>query len=125
MKLVMIFESRNKAGCVVVDHGNVLLIKKGNNWQLPKGRIRNRETLSQAAVRETAEETGIIPTLAKASPFPLGSVEFFLATGSGKLKPSKKEGISKCRWMPLRNALRKIIPEHAPVLKHFSDYMQK
>jgi 8-oxo-dGTP pyrophosphatase MutT (NUDIX family) len=83
MKLDMIHDSK-KAGCVVLDRGNVLLIKKDNNWQLPKGKSKGGESLPKAAIRETLEETGIKPSLAKAKPFTAKDAVFFLVTGSGK-----------------------------------------
>ena len=121
----MICESREKAGCVVVNHGNVLIIKKDGNWQLPKGRIKNKEPIGKTAIRETIEETGIIPSLVQTKPFYTTNVVFFLAVGSGKPSSSKQENISDCRWVIFENAVRIIVPKHAQVLEHFSDYMQK
>lgn len=48
------------AGCIVSDaQGNCLLIVRNNRYDLPKGRVEEGETLLQAAIRETFEETGI------------------------------------------------------------------
>lgn len=49
------------AGCIVEDDstGNLLLIRRNNRWDLPKGKVEDGETLLQAALRETLEETGI------------------------------------------------------------------
>ena len=48
------------AGCVVVDdEGNMLLIERNGRWDLPKGKVEAGETLLQAALRETEEETGV------------------------------------------------------------------
>ena len=48
------------AGCIVADpQGNLLLICRNNRWDLPKGKVEAGETLAQAALRETLEETGI------------------------------------------------------------------
>lgn len=46
---------------VVSESGEILLIRRTDNeyWALPGGRIEIGESLSQAAVRETREETGI------------------------------------------------------------------
>lgn len=46
---------------VVNDTGEILLIRRSDNgnWALPGGAIDLGESLSQAAVRETREETGI------------------------------------------------------------------
>ena len=48
------------AGCVVEDdEGNRLLIRRNGRWDLPKGKVEAGETLLQAALRETEEETGL------------------------------------------------------------------
>lgn len=46
---------------VVNDAGQILLIKRSDNdnWSLPGGAIELGESMSQAAMRETKEETGI------------------------------------------------------------------
>ena len=46
---------------VTNDRGQILLIRRSDNdnWALPGGAIDLGESLTQAAVRETAEETGI------------------------------------------------------------------
>lgn len=48
------------AGCIVSDEAdNMLLISRNGRWDLPKGKVEPGETLHQAALRETAEETGV------------------------------------------------------------------
>ena len=48
------------AGCIVTDdEGNMLLIRRNGRWDLPKGKVEAGETLLQAALRETLEETGV------------------------------------------------------------------
>jgi len=39
--------------------GSYLLIQRNNRWDLPKGKLEKGETPELAALRETAEETGI------------------------------------------------------------------
>jgi len=48
------------AGGVVVDAGRVLVLKRPshNEVRLPKGHIKSGETLREAALRETSEESG-------------------------------------------------------------------
>jgi diadenosine hexaphosphate hydrolase (ATP-forming) len=50
-----------KAGCVVVNENNQLLLVslKGENiWNFPKGHMEPGEVIEKAAIREVAEETG-------------------------------------------------------------------
>ncbi|HEY9757553.1 MAG TPA: NUDIX domain-containing protein [Oculatellaceae cyanobacterium] len=52
----------------------ILLVRelgKKNSWSLPKGKVKRSETVKQAALRETKEETAV--KLAKV--IPLGSVK--------------------------------------------------
>jgi ADP-ribose pyrophosphatase YjhB (NUDIX family) len=46
---------------VVNDAGQILLIRRSDNgnWALPGGAVEIGETLAQAAVRETREESGV------------------------------------------------------------------
>lgn len=51
-------------GAVVIDHGNVLLVRRGQEplkgqWSLPGGALELGETLQQGVVREVLEETGL------------------------------------------------------------------
>ena len=50
---------RAAGGIVVDDTGDMLLIRRNNRWDLPKGKVEVGETLLQAALREVQEETGI------------------------------------------------------------------
>lgn len=43
---------RNEDGCL-------LLMRRNERWDLPKGKVEMGETLAQAALRETEEETGL------------------------------------------------------------------
>ncbi len=51
-------------GAVVIDHGNVLLVRRGHEplkgqWSLPGGALELGETLQQGVLREVLEETGL------------------------------------------------------------------
>jgi 8-oxo-dGTP pyrophosphatase MutT (NUDIX family) len=68
------------AGGLVVRGASILLIstQAGRRWQLPKGHIEEGETPEDTAVREVAEETGIIGEVVA----PLGIIDFwFVADG--------------------------------------------
>ena len=52
------------AGSVAVDHGLLLLVKRGTDpgkglWSLPGGRVESGESVVAAVVREFKEETGL------------------------------------------------------------------
>lgn len=54
------------AGGIVRDgNGRLLLMRRYDRWDLPKGKVEPGETLAQAALRETEEETGITNVILK------------------------------------------------------------
>lgn len=78
------------AGGVVIDvHRGVArtaVIARRNRagrveWCLPKGHIENNETLEQTAVREVAEETGIIGRVLAS----LGTIEYWFSTSDRRV----------------------------------------
>ncbi|MHA1396644.1 MAG: bis(5'-nucleosyl)-tetraphosphatase [Candidatus Heimdallarchaeaceae archaeon] len=58
-------ETEHSAGIVIYNSGKYLLLNYGrsrvtnNRWGLTKGRIEENETVTEAALREAYEETGI------------------------------------------------------------------
>lgn len=64
-KGMMMTETRTDCvGVVCLKGESVLLIQRGTaprkgEWSIPGGRIENRETEAQAAIRELGEETGV------------------------------------------------------------------
>jgi ADP-ribose pyrophosphatase YjhB (NUDIX family) len=62
--LVYFVGPRLVAGCLVVERGRVLLLRRPfeperGRWTFPSGLVELTETPEQAAVRETLEETGL------------------------------------------------------------------
>ena len=107
------------AGGIVYKEENILLIKKNKKWDLPKGKIEKSSTKQQTAIQEIFEETGIpknkmiikwklAPTkyLKKINKeIIIKHTTWYLLQFHGSLKdpliPDIKEGISKCRWVPI------------------------
>jgi 8-oxo-dGTP pyrophosphatase MutT (NUDIX family) len=107
---------KQAAGVVLIDNGMVLLRKPsggfgGYEWTFSKGRPDPGETLQDAAIRETMEETGYECTLGTSlGVFPGTTTDttFFLAT------PGKKTGepsweTERIEWFAPEEARRAIM----------------
>jgi 8-oxo-dGTP pyrophosphatase MutT (NUDIX family) len=82
-------EETSAGGLVILGDGpeaQGVLIGKLNRrgrlvWSLPKGHIEDGETLEQTAVREAAEETGIIGEVLA----PLGVIDYWFVAGGRRI----------------------------------------
>lgn len=127
--------SPTSAGCVVVRRvgagWRLLVLRAWRNWDFPKGRIESGETPIAAALRETAEETGLTRL-----DFPWGEVcievgpygtrrkiaRYYLAAtdqASVRLPISPELGRPEhheWRWVNANEAARLLPPRLQPVL---------
>ena len=59
-KFLKLFPNIVAAGGKVINSKNeILFIYRNNKWDLPKGKAENNENISETAIREVKEETGI------------------------------------------------------------------
>jgi 8-oxo-dGTP pyrophosphatase MutT (NUDIX family) len=96
-----------------------LLIRDSyNNWGFPKGHLEGNESPAEAALRETAEETGLSHLVLQG---PIRVIDwhfrfrgrhihkychfFLLESPDGEPCPQVDEGITACQWRPLGEAL--------------------
>jgi 8-oxo-dGTP pyrophosphatase MutT (NUDIX family) len=96
-----------------------LLIRDSyNNWGFPKGHLEGDESPAQAALRETAEETGLGNLVLHG---PIRVIDwhfrfrgrhihkychfFLFESPEGDVCPQVDEGITACQWRPLGEAL--------------------
>jgi 8-oxo-dGTP pyrophosphatase MutT (NUDIX family) len=103
----------------------VMIRNRAGRWTLPKGHVEGDERPLDAAIRETAEETGITPSKAVAylgtivysfrDPRPgregktvRKRVHFFLFEGppDAAPRPQLEENIVEAAWVPFDEALR-------------------
>lgn len=106
---------RAAGGVVTAPDGTMLLILRNGRWDLPKGKVEAGETLLQAALRETQEETGIIvQSFSLSASQPLKTYHIFNLYGGWHLKqtswfpmtaekqpvtPQQEEGITAGEWV--------------------------
>jgi 8-oxo-dGTP pyrophosphatase MutT (NUDIX family) len=114
--------SETSAGGIVfrVENGQplVLLIRDSyRNWGFPKGHLERDELPEAAALRETAEETGLTDLAVRQ---PVDTIEwhfrfrgklihkvchfFLMETAQATTSPQQAEGITACRWFPFEEA---------------------
>jgi 8-oxo-dGTP pyrophosphatase MutT (NUDIX family) len=96
-----------------------LLIRDSyNNWGFPKGHLEGDESPAEAAMRETAEETGLNHLVLQG---PIRVIDwhfrfrghhihkychfFLFESPEGDASPQVDEGITACQWRPLSEAL--------------------
>ena len=112
------FPEIKAAGGKVINHNSeILFIYRNKKWDLPKGKSEKNESISQTALREVIEETGI-KNLSIVKPLEktyhifksrnnhyLKSTYWFemYSDYKGKFKPQKNEGISRVEWIGVEN----------------------
>jgi 8-oxo-dGTP pyrophosphatase MutT (NUDIX family) len=104
-----------------------LLIRDSyNNWGFPKGHLEGDESPAQAALRETAEETGLDHLVLQG---PIRVIDwhfrfrgrhihkychfFLFESAEGEVCPQVDEGITACQWRPLNEALEVLSYDNA------------
>jgi len=102
-------------GLVMLPDGRVLMIKRLGKWDLPKGKVENKESLHGAALREVVEECGLVQTpeivgemaqtfhtYYQGGKHILKNTVWYamLYEGNETLKPQVAENITKAVWFP-------------------------
>ncbi|TVR18882.1 MAG: NUDIX hydrolase [Balneolaceae bacterium] len=97
----------------------ILLIKRNGFWDLPKGKVENRESIEKAAMREVEEETGVKNIfirsylcetyheyVQKGKAYGKTTYWYLMdANGfDGDTKPQTEEGITETEWTHLKKA---------------------
>ena len=116
-------------GKVYNDKSEILFIFRNKKWDLPKGKAEKNENISQTAIREVIEETGIenlsiISPLNKTYHIFNRGKKYYLKTTywfemksnfKGKFKPQLKEGISRVEWISADNLDKVLLKSYANI----------
>jgi len=106
-------------GAVAVHDGRILLVRRGRGpaageWSVPGGRVEAGETLHEAVVRETAEETGLEVVVerflgfvermgdgAGGAPYHFVILDFVVDVLDPERPPSAGDDAAEAAWVPL------------------------
>jgi ADP-ribose pyrophosphatase YjhB (NUDIX family) len=120
-------------GLVKNEKNEILFIKRNGKWDLPKGRVEDKETIEEAALRETEEETGV-KDLEIVRPLQI-TYHFFKrndilrlketywfemkTTYTGDLAPERSEGIKKAVWKNSKKTTKALQKSYANIRELF------
>ncbi len=124
-------------GLVLNRDNDFLFIQRNGKWDLPKGKAEDDETIEQTAIREVEEETGVknvkisnylgdtYHTFSRKGKLKLKLTHWFIMETSSvkKLKPQKKEGITKAVWLNKEMATIALKESYANIRELFPDDM--
>lgn len=117
----------------------VLLIRRDEVWDLPKGKLEKNESIEECAVREVAEETGVpIPKLNSflcetyheyvREGVKFGKTTYWYAMKTNTvegLTPQREEGITELLWTDLEKAINIVGYENlTKVLRSFKEFVK-
>jgi ADP-ribose pyrophosphatase YjhB (NUDIX family) len=129
-------------GLVLNKKKEVLFIRRGNKWDLPKGRKEKGEKIEETAIREVEEECGV--TNLKIEKELIKTYHFFLQKGrhrlkethwylmsssyKGELKPQLEEGITQAVFKDTEttlNALKNTFSNIIIVFQYYKSLIKK
>ena len=119
-----------KAGCIVLHDGKILIIHTKKGYEIPKGGVKNGESITDAAIRETYEETGIQCKIISNTPIELNRIQkgymmqFYLAVKvSGTLTPQTEEGIIDTKFIELDKFYKNSVTWQKPIVSKLKELL--
>ncbi|UQZ32778.1 DNA mismatch repair protein MutT [Paenibacillus sp. PK3_47] len=114
------------------DREEILMVNnKGSSWSLPGGAVEKGETLEQAVIRETKEETGLtievgnIVAVNEAFFKEMGHHTLFITFKAkiikGEISIQDKDEITEIKWVDLKSA-NELMPYHATGIEELHKY---
>ncbi len=119
--------NEKSAGCIIINNDKVLLVQQSSgNWGFPKGHLEKGESETEAAIRETKEETNLDVKIVDSSA--RYSIEYntdkgthkeavyFLATKTSEEIVRQESEINEIKWFDFKEALETISFDNAKEL---------
>lgn len=123
------------AGGLVYNSNKVLMIYRHNIWDLPKGKLENKEKPVEGAKREVEEECNIkvVPqdkichtwhTYTQDNQHILKKTYWYrmMCRNDSEMKPQTEEDITDIQWMDLENAKEVILNSYASIAYVFEKF---
>jgi 8-oxo-dGTP pyrophosphatase MutT (NUDIX family) len=91
---------------IIIVLGKYSIMDGDPKWGLPKGQIEKHETLTQCAIREIKEETGITVNIHNDSPkIIIDNTHYFIVQVDDdvKLEPIDKKEIADIKWVDIKD----------------------
>lgn len=119
--------NEKSAGCIIIEDKKVLLVKQtSGNWGFPKGHLEKGESETEAAIRETKEETNldvVIPDENKRYSIEYDTSKgthkeavYFLAQKTSEYITRQESEITEIKWFNFKEAIETISFENAKEL---------
>lgn len=119
--------NEKSAGCIIIENEKILLVKQtSGNWGFPKGHLEKGESETEAAIRETKEETNLDVTILDENK--RYSIEYdtnkgthkesvyFLAKKTSNNITRQESEITEIKWFNFEEAIETISFENAKEL---------
>lgn len=119
--------NEKSAGCIIIENEKILLVKQtSGNWGFPKGHLEKGESETEAAIRETKEETNLDVTILDENK--RYSIEYdtnkgthkeavyFLAKKTSNNITRQESEITEIKWFNFEEAIETISFENAKAL---------
>lgn len=103
------------AGTLCIRRRQILVLRRSDGiWDLPKGVVKADESISQGAIRETKERTGLTPLLTGRVNTDENIWIFQATLPNGEIKLSEKHTIYE--WLPISKAQSLLYPSLARIV---------
>ena len=122
----------DKSGILLFDKEEkcVLIVQsRGKLWGIPKGTVKDDENYSDAAIRETAEETGIVVDITQLSDDVLrisNSLYYFCSIKKREVKVQKTEenDVNSIGWIKLECLKKMLTDKTIKLTKHSQNILK-
>jgi 8-oxo-dGTP pyrophosphatase MutT (NUDIX family) len=132
------FKVVEAGGGVVEKNGKFLMILRKKKWDLPKGKKDKNEDIKACAMREVAEETGVLATVdwkitaiwhtyMQNQKYILKKTHWYAMTckDDSGMKPQKVEGIKDVKWMTMGEMQEALVDSYRSLRYVVQEYQQE